>query len=31
VAYDNNICTNPAAQAKALALAQKNNVVTEKP
>ena len=26
-----NICTNPAAQAKALALAQKNQVVTEKP
>src|SRR6266516_3748639 len=31
VAYDDNICTNPAAQAKALALAQKNNVITERP
>ena len=31
VAFDDNICTNPAAQAKALALAQKNQVVTEKP
>jgi mono/diheme cytochrome c family protein len=28
---DINICTNPDAQAKALALAQKNQVVTEKP
>jgi hypothetical protein len=31
VPNDINICTNADAQAKALALAEKNQVVTEKP
>jgi mono/diheme cytochrome c family protein len=31
VAYDDNICINPDAQAKALDLAEQNHVVTEEP